>query len=235
MLGLGDLPGGSFSSFASGVSGDGSVVVGLSNSLNGSEAFRWTTGGMLGLGDLNGGSFFSSASGVSGDGSVVVGQSESLNGTEAFRWTTGGMLSLGDLPGGSFSSYATGVSGDGSVVVGAGQSASGEEAFLWTAGGGMEGLYALLLADGADLTGWSRLERAQDISPDGRYVVGWGIRNNGNTEAFLADLGPQGAEVPEASTWAAVGALALAVGHTARAHAKRRGAQSASGLAHSTT
>ncbi len=60
--GLGDLPGGVFESFADGVSGDGSVVVGSGNSASGAEAFRWTSGGgMVGLGDLPGGFFFSRA------------------------------------------------------------------------------------------------------------------------------------------------------------------------------
>ena len=70
--GLGDLPGGSFDSYAYGVSGDGSTVVGRSTSGSGNEAFRWTeSGGMQGLGDLQGGSFYSYANGVSGDGSTV--------------------------------------------------------------------------------------------------------------------------------------------------------------------
>ncbi len=54
--GLGDLTGGGVGSFASGVSGDGSVVVGRSFGASGTEAFRWTSGGgMVGLGDLTGG------------------------------------------------------------------------------------------------------------------------------------------------------------------------------------
>ena len=57
--GLGDLSGGSsFTSFARGVSADGTVVVGRSISVNGFEAFRWTqTDGMVGLGDLPSGGF----------------------------------------------------------------------------------------------------------------------------------------------------------------------------------
>jgi len=49
-VGLGDLPGGTFSGGAFGVSADGSVIVGNSNSANGTEAFRWTqgTGGLWG-------------------------------------------------------------------------------------------------------------------------------------------------------------------------------------------
>ncbi|MFN9735084.1 MAG: HAF repeat/PEP-CTERM domain-containing protein, partial [Microcystis sp.] len=72
--GLGDLPGGGFNSRATGVSADGSVVVGRGFSANGGQAFRWTQGtGMVGLGDLPEGIFYSSAAGVSADGSVVVG------------------------------------------------------------------------------------------------------------------------------------------------------------------
>ena len=61
--GLGFLAGGSVSSAAYGVSGDGKVIVGSSRSANSGtlrEAFRWTSGGgMVGLGDLPGGNFSS--------------------------------------------------------------------------------------------------------------------------------------------------------------------------------
>ena len=58
MVGLGDLPGGSFQSAAFAASSDGSVVVGLGYSELGEEAFRWTSdGNMIGLGDLAGGNF----------------------------------------------------------------------------------------------------------------------------------------------------------------------------------
>ncbi|WP_287722282.1 hypothetical protein [Microcystis sp. M055S1] len=119
--GLGDLPGGSFSSDATGVSADGSVVVGQSTSASGNEAFRWTQAtGMVGLGDLAGGisfpgGFFSSP-GVSADGSVVVGSSNSD--FDASRWTQAtGTVGLGNLEWASFGE-ALGVSSDGSVVVG---------------------------------------------------------------------------------------------------------------------
>ena len=74
MVGLGDLPGGDFSSGAYGVSGDGSVIVGYGSSASGLEAFRWTSdGGMVGLRRLMpGGADFESYAfhDVSGDGSV---------------------------------------------------------------------------------------------------------------------------------------------------------------------
>jgi uncharacterized membrane protein len=43
--GLGDLPGGGFSSEAFGVSADGRVAVGRSNAADGSEAVLWTNPG----------------------------------------------------------------------------------------------------------------------------------------------------------------------------------------------
>jgi probable HAF family extracellular repeat protein len=132
---LGHLPG-SDSSAAYAISGDGSVVVGLSvldASTNRVEAFRWTAdGGMVGLGDLPGGDFRSTAQGVSFDGSVIVGSSSGFTfGGEAYRWTAdGGMVGLG---GGQLGSSAWATSADGSVVVGR----SSLEAFRWTADGGM--------------------------------------------------------------------------------------------------
>src|SRR3990172_9509444 len=74
--GLGDLPGGALFSDARGVSGDGSVVVGMSHSAAANfEAYRWTAGGGMvgGMGYLPGGLAINEARGVSGDGSVVVG------------------------------------------------------------------------------------------------------------------------------------------------------------------
>jgi len=208
MTGLGDLPGGIFRSFAFGVSADGSVVVGRSESANGGEAFRWQNGTMTGLGDLPGGSFNSEASGVSADGSVVVGFGVSANGVEAFRWQDGTMTGLGDLPGGFFDSRAHGVSADGSVVVGmAGASTGGYQAFVWTASYGMLSIADLLVANGADLSGWS-LVSANAISASGNVIVGEGIRN-GNTEAWAVNMAAVNmAAIPEPSTYAALAGLA---------------------------
>jgi probable HAF family extracellular repeat protein len=205
MVGLGGIPGGNFGGSASGVSADGSVVVGQANSpslaLVG-QAFRWTQlTGMVGLGDLQGGSFGSSASGVSADGSVVVGISRGANGIEAFRWTQAtGMVGLGDLPGGSFNSFATGVSGDGSVVVGIGNAGNSSigETFIWNSSQGMRSLQAVLTNDyGLNLTGWA-LREATGISADGLSIVGWGINPSGQTEAWIASL--DGEPVPQPGT-----------------------------------
>ena len=190
MSGLGDFAGGIGDSSAAAVSKDGLVAVGYGTSASGRTAFRWTSAnGMVSLGDLAGGSVSSEAFDVSPDGSVVVGVSRSGLGDEAFRWTqAGGMVALGDLPGGDFGSEARGASENGAVVVGAGSIAGASAAFYWTQADGMQNLLELLVAQGADVTGWSSLEIAYDVSPDGSAIVGYGY-HNGFPEAFLAYLG----------------------------------------------
>ncbi|MHC4797676.1 MAG: hypothetical protein ACYTF1_13615 [Planctomycetota bacterium] len=82
--GLGDLPGGEFSSVAYAISDDGSTVVGMSVSTNGHTAYRWTKdSGMIGLGDLPEWGPARYAHGVSADGSVVVG----VGITKVWQWT----------------------------------------------------------------------------------------------------------------------------------------------------
>jgi probable HAF family extracellular repeat protein len=189
MQDLGTL--GGWTSAAYAVSADGAVVVGwAANAAWRWRAFRWTaSGGMQDLGDLGGGA--SAASGVSADGAVVVGWAWTAGQQRAFRWTaSGGMQDLGTLPGG-YESFADSVSADGSVVVGRARNAERDwHAFRWTAAGGMEDLnttYASLLTDG------SVLEVASAISPDGRYIVGWGYNAaTRRPEAFLLDTCPGG-------------------------------------------
>jgi probable HAF family extracellular repeat protein len=136
---VGDLPGGAVNGSASGVSPDGSVIVGASSSAASgttfTEAFRWTqAGGMQPLGLLGGGSSY--ASDVSADGSVVVGGC----GDGAFIWTpSDGMLDLSthlsnagvDIGTWSFDS-AQAVSDDGRTIVGIGRRAPSfnSEAFV---------------------------------------------------------------------------------------------------------
>jgi len=178
---MGILPGGG-KSRALGVSADGSVVVGWSesDSTTGWKAYRWTDlngNGLLDpderldnhpefdLGDLPGGGLNSLAHGVSGDGSVIVGSGNLNSDHEAFLWTQGtGMIGLGDLPGGEFFSGAQGVSADGSTVIGYSRSTLGVEPFRWTQDGGMVGL--------GDLPGGGFRGYAYGVSGDGSVVVG---------------------------------------------------------------
>jgi probable HAF family extracellular repeat protein len=190
MQDLGALPGG-YDSWANGVSADGAVVVGWADAWR-EHAFRWENGVMQDLGTLDD---RSEAYGVSADGTVVVGTAFYYNpfsdnyDARAFRWENGVMQDLGALGGGWSEAY--GVSADRSVVVGSAQNAARQaRAFRWTASGGMEDLnttYASLLTNG------SVLIEARAISPDGRYIVGYGYNaaTGRSREAFLLDTGPR--------------------------------------------
>jgi probable HAF family extracellular repeat protein len=143
-MGLGWLPNTSLS-YATGVSADGSVVVGSSeNSINSGQAFRWTkVDGMVGLGSFDENVLGSGATSVSADGTVVV---EGLHGdshtnsffypVSSFLWTQEtGMVGLSSLG----NSEAKGVSADGSIIIGS----SNGQAFRWTQETGMVGLGTL--------------------------------------------------------------------------------------------
>ncbi len=211
LTGLGYLPGGSRDSWAKGVSADGSVIVGWSLNANGTnEAFRWTRAtGMVGLG-LGAGGRPSDAYDVSSDGLVVVGAVQQAAGTAAFRWTQGtGMVTLPGLGGGEalanavsadgsiavghvgnraslwrpnlellggpmYGDDAFGVSADGSVVVGSVPTARVNEAVQWR-----DGTFSRL----GYLPGGSAYGSANDVSHDGRVIVGYSHSQEG-IEAF---------------------------------------------------
>ncbi|MEE8156256.1 MAG: hypothetical protein V3T53_14985 [Phycisphaerales bacterium] len=227
--GVGHLPGGGGVSAATAVSGDGSVVVGSSDSSDStiSEAFRWTSsGGIVGMGDLPGDPFRSGAYGVSSNGAVIAGfgyvQADSNEDTShAFRWTLGGgIVDLGILDGGDYS-VALGISADGLTVVGEGFGDSGYEAFQWTAGAGMVGL--------GDLPGGPFESQAKASSASGSVVVGRG-RTGAGFEAFrwtvdggmvgLGDL-PGGSVHSDAQAVGADGTVVVGVSHSGNFEAFR--------------
>lgn len=159
----------------SGVSGDGTAVVGRSVTANGTNhAFRWTTqGGTQGLGllpDMTS----SYANGISPDGTVIVGIASGSQSGRGFRWSlNGGMVGLDSLTNWAFASPRA-VSAGGSVIVGEASTTNpnGQSAALWTASGPQafipEGFY---------------YAKGVDVSADGRTVVG-----NGGT---IDDRGPR--------------------------------------------
>jgi probable HAF family extracellular repeat protein len=216
MIGLGDFSGNNFASSAAAASADGSVVAGHGDPANPIQnmAFRWTEAtGIVAIGAFATTFPNSAGQAISADGQVIVGQSETPMGSIAYRWTEAtGLIALGDLPGGFFNSAALAVSADGSIVVGWGNTGGAvfEEAFIWDEVNGMRNLREVLIAQGDDLTGW-RLERASDISADGRTIVGWGINPAGQLEGWVATLGPTVTPIPEPSSFA-LAALGTALG-----------------------
>ena len=182
--------------YATGVSGDGSAVVGYGPNASGNtEAVelsgaslkgQGSSGTLTGLGFLNGPSGSGSngtsqAFGTNYDGSVVVGMSYyTFNGNptyayQAFRWSGGTMTGLPFLSGLSgVESVANAVSSNGSVVVGWSQSSNGAitpgdriEAFRWS-GGTTTGL--------GYLPGYIRTV-ATGTNADGSVVVGTSFGN----------------------------------------------------------
>jgi probable HAF family extracellular repeat protein len=154
-----------FSSLATGVNGDGSVIVGARGLENSTQGFRWTAAtGFVDLGLLPGANT-TIPRGINQDGSVVIGTSFNSEATlpQAFRWTAaGGIASLGGLPGYD-TSIAEAVSADGSVVVGTASRGGLTQAFRWTAGTGMVGL---------DTASGTLASLAHAVSSDGSVVVG---------------------------------------------------------------
>ncbi len=151
---------------ARGVSADGSVVVGDSES----QAFRYENGVTTLLGVLPSGTF-SVAFDVSSDGNVIVGYSSSSSGLQAFRWENNIMTGLGYLPGFTKESCGNAVSGDGNIVVGYSKSAGGEKrAFRWE-NGAMTDLGCLPCG------GYNVVANA--ISADGSVIVGQSDSNSG--------------------------------------------------------
>jgi probable HAF family extracellular repeat protein len=217
------------------ISADGSTIVGYSHDAAGVQrAVRWT--GNEAAKELGTGTdrevIFSTARGVSADGKFIVGENfiDPEHRSEAFIWSEEtGTVGLGLLEGSAYS-QANGVTADGSIVIGEG----GSEGFVWTAETGMLNLIETLrdafgLED--ELRDWGGLQPTA-ISPDGRYMVGWGTHNN-DSEPWLIDRGANPPSwgsgftpVPEPSSYGLTG-TALIVGLVLR---RRFGGVRAAGL-----
>jgi hypothetical protein len=176
-------------STARATSQDGSVVVGWSVAPGGLAAFRWTeSSGMVALPSPEGLSTVATA--VSADGAYTVGIAYRGTGDNpAVRWGPNGSVEV-IVGGGNPQPYA--VSRNGSLIVG--HDSWLQRAFVWTPSIGMVGLEAYLASLGADLTGWSNLVYAGDVSDDGSVIVGTG-NYLGATRAFVVTA------VPEPSTY----------------------------------
>lgn len=167
---------------ATGVSADGSIIVGYSTFDGGGpfdyKPFRWETGVMSEINVPADWSPLALATGISADGSTIIGYGISnLGGYQGFYWRNGTAVGLGDLGDGKANAYAFGVSADGSVIVGSSGSAEGSRAFRWE-NGVMQNLGVI---DGGTTSG------ARAVSDDGEIIVGRG--NSGTVFIWDADNG----------------------------------------------
>jgi probable HAF family extracellular repeat protein len=161
---------------ATGISADGSVVVGNTTTSTSNEAFRWTqSDGMVPLGVLQSG-WFSQAYAVSADGGVIVGGSGSTATYHAMRWAQAtGMQDLGLLQGATYS-RAYDISAHGLVVVGSSGLDAGGLAFRWTAANGMRSI--------GSHAGHPYSE-AYATNGDGSVIVGAAWSNPAQKTAFI--------------------------------------------------
>lgn len=184
------LPAGQTGSLASGISADGSVVVGWSSNSNGrGPGWFWTPDG--GRTDLSGPGFQpnTGALGVSGDGRYLVGRngaSPSAQVSTAYRYDrqTGVLDQLGVLAPYT-RSVANDASFDGAVVVGTLNLDSSEQfqqAFRWTPSGGMQPL-------GFTRPGEHFISQANAVSADGSTIVGQSAGFGSEAFVWTSELG----------------------------------------------
>lgn len=176
---------------STGVSRDGSTVVGISRGAD-TQAFIWTTAlGMQELPALPGtGARSTSAFGVNHDGSVVVGQSGFFSTPTV--WRNGVPTDLGTIPDhGGGRAYA--VSDSGSVVGGSLNTLSGMAAFIWTETRGMERLQDYLALYGVTVPAGVSLREVTSVSASGNVIAGY---TSGSTnQGFVAVIPAPAAHV----------------------------------------
>lgn len=159
-------------SYASAVSGDGKVIVGIGNG----RAFKYSNGSIINLGTLGG--TWSEANGVSYDGAIIVGDSDKGNNTKgAYKYANGVMTDIGTLGGPSASAYA--ISQNGKVIVGESSTSTATvntpHAFKYVDG---------VMTDLGTLGGTT--STATGVSANGLVIVGWStIAGDADQHAFI--------------------------------------------------
>ena len=166
-MGLGDLPGGAFSSTAADVSADGAVVVGTGRTGidDRQEVFRWTRDtGMVGLG-IRWPDFHTPVVKVSVDGTTIAGTTgDSITNFHAFRWRQATGMEL--LPG-TERSWGKSVTSDGGTI--------NCDGLLWTGS---------TVVDVPDLIGLHSSFDSGVISADGSTLAGYDF-THGNGAGFI--------------------------------------------------
>jgi uncharacterized membrane protein len=219
-----------------GVSRDGSTVVGIGGYSSNKPVIWTATGGTGKLADPSGG-VYAGAFGISSDGKTIYGSAFGGPAGGLFdlaRWTgtnnVSAVLPPRDLGPYGYAQYADAaapgfldVTRDGKIVVGTRQFSYGggpeNEAFIWDPNHGVRSLVDALSADFGlkdALKGWN-VEFAH-ISDDGSAIVGSGWGPNG-FQGFLVTLSDSGTPVPEPTTFA-IGLVAVAMGLAARTRAR---------------
>ncbi|MET0229581.1 MAG: hypothetical protein ABW186_01460 [Rhodanobacteraceae bacterium] len=157
-------------------SGDGRVVVGAGyNTVNGSEAWRWTAAtGVQPIGLLAG---TPAKPGKHMQAPAKTVRSERVD-TRLARGTDGF---------GFAQAYAFAVSDNGNLVAGSSGSFPFREAIVWTPSGGMQPLADYAAAHGVAIpAGWD-LNTADAVSADGQTIAGWGFGPS-SVGSFVIDL-----------------------------------------------
>lgn len=175
MVGIGYPTAGGIYSEATGISRDGSMIVGYGiGGGGGSTSFTWTQAqGMRVLPALPlGPGSQATALGMNFDGSYIAGRCEAASvSSTAVLWHNGVAQGLG-VPNGWTKSVATDVSDDGQIVVGTLGTFAVTVPAVWTATSGWATLHDYLASQGMPVpAGWTLLE-SFSMSADGRTFVG---------------------------------------------------------------
>ncbi len=185
MADLGSLGG---NSRANGVSSDGRTVVGWDEnpSTGAWRGARWVDG-VESL--LSPGVFVGDAWDTNSDGSVIVGAGAGPMAEQAYRWTEmNGVQPIGVLGGPGWSALAGTLSEDGNLILGFSTLFPSRQGFAWTPEDGMVGLEDYLTALGVEgLASWS-LDTPIAVTPDKRFITGWGPGPSGGVHGFLVNL-----------------------------------------------
>lgn len=165
--GLG-LPAGANSSTVTGISADGSTVIGTSSNVSVTAPFRWTaSSGFQSFATPPGASASFTPNAVSGDGQFIIGTVEVVGAPfdRAYRWSSrGGYQLLSSTL--SETAHGAAISRDGTIAAGSVSDGTGSNGlFTWTQAGGLSGKGAGGVYDNYQITPTS-------MSADGSVIIG---------------------------------------------------------------